>query len=121
MTLAKRLDALEKLAKAATPGPWNTRDYGGRCLQDHAHGFGKCNYVVHCYGDSTTVLSRMLDEGTPWIAADHSDAIIAGQWEYETGGVKKMEDAAYIAAANPSAILALIGEVRELLKEETDG
>ncbi len=64
------LDELERLAKAATPGPWHSTRLGDVSPED---------------------------EHDPLICEPMSDA-----------------DAAFIASANPSTILALITEVRAL-------
>lgn len=93
-TLSSRLDALEKLAKAATPGPW--WHYRNKLRPN----FGGIINEVQCRGKCPIV---------KWSGFDDSDR----------SEKKHSANAAYIAAANPSAILALIGEVRELLGKET--
>jgi hypothetical protein len=75
------LDKLERLARAATPGPWRQRE-------QRDDGSTLASYEQGCFVESPNM---------------------AG------------EDAAYIAAANPSVVLALIerlrrlGEVRNIL------
>ena len=79
------LDALEKLADEATPGPWNDSghsidDFDAECMM-------RMEWIVN---------------GTP--ADGEEDAINANY----------RADAAFIAAANPTTIKALIAEVRNL-------
>lgn len=68
------LDALEAAAKAATPGPWNTKE-GPDFSEIFAH-----------------------DKNIALIGSQHADA-------------------AYIAAANPAAVLELIAELRQTRAE----
>lgn len=74
----EELDALEQLARAATPGPWTMRRLG-------------TSYAYY----------------TPAEPKYQS-------WEIDSSGPMSDVDAAYIAAANPAAVLDLIKRVREL-------
>jgi hypothetical protein len=71
------IDALEALAKAATPGPWEGSAYGG----------------VHPTGRGGSIVTALTK---------------SGMYDGWAG------NAPYIAAANPTAILALVAEVRAL-------
>jgi hypothetical protein len=90
------LDELERLARNATPGPWFAADWGND------------------FGDNLTT-----------IEAQEPEVLYAGQSSIWPDGIQKLriaeteegerpiEDAAYIAAANPAVILELIRMVRE--------
>lgn len=87
------LDALEKLADEATPGPWEPVSISG-------------------YGSPFSI--RM---------AYQSDNPNASKTHYGIQSVRTRGDAHFIAAANPATIKALIAELREargLLKEALD-
>jgi hypothetical protein len=77
----ERLDALEALAKAATPGPW---------YDDEGE--------VVCDAKDWPLVSRIDADGT--VCTEGTAA-----------------DIAYIAAANPATMLALIARLREAKKE----
>lgn len=80
----EEIEALLKLADAATPGPWTVCDY------------------------------RKFDK--PWVYVDASNGdsiaemVFANGYEPMPGG----ENAAFIAAANPAAIIALLDELDAL-------
>lgn len=81
------IEELKRLAEAATPGPWNKHYEGGG---DHVVMRGECEVAV-CSGPS------------PFSDTD----------DYENTA----ENAAYIAAVNPQAILALIEEIEDLRRQ----
>lgn len=83
------LDELERLAKAATKGPWRTHMLFSQ---------GERPDVAIC-GDGTTVVAA---DGFPWHRAPWRDYAAV------------TNDAAYIAAANPAVILELVAELRRL-------
>ncbi|WP_067198891.1 ead/Ea22-like family protein [Microbacterium sp. XT11] len=83
------LDALEALAKAATPGPWVLDNSGWSrpySVPDRIAGGISEN-------DWTNVITPQDEQG-------------GGSWSRD-------EDAEYIAAADPSTVLALIAELRQ--------
>jgi len=92
------INELEKLAKAATPGPWvgDTQGWDGHAQR-----------IIYVADGSYKTLAK-----------------ITGKWD----GFEKDQDAntKFIAAANPEVVLALIKvvrlakEVEELHHEETD-
>lgn len=87
------LDELERLAKAATPGPW---------FQTGAPWFR----------DGSGVLAGSPDGNVAYLIADTDDFGLPRD-EYEgfpLGG--KEDDAAYIASANPATILRLLSLAR---------
>ena len=71
------INELEKLAKAATPGPWRQSEHEHLkdCIMTHGS-----NPVIYC--DEVPIMA--------------------------------LEDAAYVAAANPQTILAMIELMREM-------
>lgn len=88
------LDKLEQLAGAATPGPWEADIHGNQCLgihRPHNHPIDADHFDFDdCPANGAIVVT---DGGYyPPVAAD----------------------AAFIAAANPAAVLELIAEVRRL-------
>lgn len=89
------LDALEKLADEATPGPWTT-DSGDGPLDDNAK--FQSNAQVLIYSDEDCDIHPVADA-----SCNHSC-----RTEDEQAA-----NAAFIAAANPATIKALIAELKE--------
>lgn len=89
------LDGLEKLAKAATPGPWGKIGVPYYefwiVREDEVEGFSHKHVI----------------------ASVEADNCIEGSYYVNT---QREANAAYIAAANPQAILDLISTNRELVK-----
>jgi hypothetical protein len=79
------LDKLERLARAATPGPWKWRE--------------ECGSVS---------LDRVVSDDERGIGEHVAFAAPCG---YENSSII-IEDAAVIAAASPDAVLAMIARVR---------
>ena len=98
MTKQER-DKLRDLALAATPGEWdqkNTTDVFGPLAGDS--------------GDGT-----MADSSDAWMIADCSVGLTSVNGELATMDVKiQRRNAAYIAAANPATLLALLDRIDEL-------
>ena len=95
------LDELERLAKAATPGPWDATTAGGtrRLTLTTAP-------VPHAeYGQTRELIASfsVVYVGTPPDARGRAaeDSIVQGE-----------ANAAFAAAANPAVVLALIDELR---------
>jgi len=89
MTEPPDLTALRALADAATPGPWQAQEEPNAVL------YGNGMFVFYAR-------VRNSSEEYPWIEGKSSEVVI------------KPEDAAYIAAANPEAITALLDEIERL-------
>ena len=83
------IDKLETIARAATPGEWE-------CGEDNAAG-------VNIFGDAL------------WIATVHQNGD-ESEWDY-ISSKQMMKNATFIAAANPTAVLELITELRQTRKE----
>lgn len=81
------LDDIERKAKAATPGPWEAPDHP--------------ESVVDVW---TAEPLRAIDDRA------------AKEWDHPTAITPSIRgcDGAFIAAANPQAVLALVAEVRQL-------
>ena len=99
-------DELEKLAMAATPGPWlwETNKYG---IQLYSPPNGKCTVMDFARRGMHGAQPRFSNRtgqplGGVMLTAD------------EIGDLNTNADASYIAAANPSAILEIIAEVKQL-------
>ncbi len=82
------LDELERIARAATPGPWEARPPHGWPVRDDG-----------------------WDEFLIFHGPDTSDTITPGGGEHGDYGLTA-EDAAHIATFDPQAVLALIERVR---------
>jgi hypothetical protein len=96
------LDALEKLARAASPGPWRVGFVNATCTLNHAHAWGECDYRVRGYAGATGVAVDV-----PVGASAHEGITVVG---FEQAGP---QDSAFIAAANPQTVLALIQMARD--------
>ena len=85
-----QLDELEKLAGEATPGPWRVEE---------------APIVAGYYGGINAA------DGSTIVIATDFVCLECGEFTGECG-IERKEDAAFIAAANPAVVLALIAEVR---------
>lgn len=97
------LDALESLAKSATAGPWvvRTAEYTIATLVQTKHIAREI---------ATEAIHPESQDHAPIVATVHRIAV--EEWA-RYGVHMSAEDAAYIAAANPAVILALIERLRE--------
>jgi hypothetical protein len=113
--------ALRRLAMAATAGPWRIGCPVFRCVLDHGpgnhHGGPDCRYTFQAWDTDTTSISVAANLGPHDTSPDNIG--VAGMWDYEQGGIRNEQDAHYIAAANPAAILALLNEF-DLASAERD-
>lgn len=90
------LERLEALARAATPGPWFCNDW--------QRDGGPDTWTVEAHR------REILSSGQSSIWPGGIEKIQIANTEY---GERPIEDAAFIAAANPATILSLIQRVRE--------
>ena len=100
----KLLDRLEDCARRATPGPWAADAHWGLPWE-----VGTVT-LPDGYLDSNEVTDRVMVATTD---------VRQGNAEGATGGVQLdldgcINDARFIAAANPAVVLALVAEVRRL-------
>lgn len=87
------IDKIESLAKAATPGPWRGDRFDGTVKYDIVAGdYPNGAYTIICHGDN----GNACDGGYGFTSA---------------------ENEAYVLAANPDTILALVAEVRRLRED----
>lgn len=106
------LDKLEALAKAATPGPWTVR-LDGTCSGTWPHIDAA---EPDEYGDPVTVAE--LPTSHVETSAARESGEMPGSYEEKPhrfepiDGAPSLVDAAYIAAANPITVLALIAQAR---------
>lgn len=120
------LDRLRRLAEGATPGPW---EVGNRyliagCIYD---GGTRCGY---CSPDNPLIWEGRRDingemmkahvhTGEPYSyhtivtfdAATGEAVTIAGNYDYEDGGIISLPDADFIAACSPETILGLLNMI----------
>lgn len=89
------IEELKRLAEAATPGPW---EYDHGCIADNGKAIIS-EYFVRLDGDDVSIAANIIDP--------------------ESCRPSK-SNAAYIAAANPSAVLELIRQRDELLVAAKD-
>lgn len=85
------LDELEKLARAATPGPWR--------------GYGEGEYPR---GGGLFVCHGWMPMSNAYVCAGHDREAEKKGLQRETGDMK------FIAAANPQVVLRLIEELKQL-------
>jgi hypothetical protein len=109
---AERLEELERLARQATSGKWRAGRPSGRCLLQHEHGHGRCDYRLTDYVGDVGVAVE-VERGRPC-----AEALVVVQGTDEEGECASAADSAYIAAADPATVLALIARIRELENRE---
>lgn len=100
-TASVDIEELEKLAKAATPGPWEWENPE----TDNPRAEGEWNSALRTVEEFPSHYGP-LSKGILHAELDSNDNMDA--------------DAAFIAAANPQAILALISEKRALERDLTE-
>lgn len=103
------LDALEAAAREASPGPWTGTTIGTKSQRDAAGSVYEA------------VMARRLPDNPDLEFTDMSWVQVAAGDDYLNvalvgNGAKGPENAAYIAAADPATVLALIERIRELEK-----
>lgn len=118
------LDELERLASKATPGPWRVGVPLFRC-QNPAHKPAR-HVTAECvhrflewWDGGGEVISRDIGY-TETSTKKDEPPVIAGMWDYELGGIQEPADAAFIAAANPDTVRALVAEVKRLRAMQPD-
>lgn len=116
MLTEERLAAIEARCQKATPGPWRVGGPSFRCVLVHGangrHGQGNCRYTFSGWFDNDHEISA--DRGyTASNEQGDTSSMIAGTYDYDTGGILVREDAEFIAAAR-SDVPSLIAEVRRL-------
>jgi hypothetical protein len=82
------------------------------------HERGECRYTFNGWLNGTEQIYRDIAYRHTDVPDDNDQ--VAGTWDYEEGGIRKPADAAYIVAASPDVILALLDELdtlRERLAE----
>lgn len=102
---------LRTLAEAATPGPWADKGVSRSCMLDHKHAAGKCIYDNVTFYEDDHVITQAVAPFTE----------VAGNYDYEEGGIIKRADQLYIAACSPDVVLALLDALERkdnLLREQ---
>jgi hypothetical protein len=109
-------ESIRQRVEAATPGPWRQGHWSGRCHLQHEgtrfHPGGKgCVYDPEFYPDTVT------------ISTAEPGSLVAGQWDYEYGGIREPDDAAFVAHARqdiPALLAAMDGLVLALEQMERE-
>lgn len=96
------LTELKKLAKAATPGPWDADCDEGEGEVEVNAGTARTSWVDHGNGIMT---------GTPPRSWRVTDRIVERDDLWDEDFEQAAADADFIAAANPSTVLALIAQI----------
>lgn len=99
--MTDRLDEIKERASRATPGPWRLGTTTYRCKLDHGkgtggHGGSECIYTFDGWWESGCGYDVSVDK-EPATRNEDDESLICGQWNYEYGGVKKKDDAEFIA------------------------
>jgi hypothetical protein len=112
------LDELEKVARAATPGPWAWENLGSKG--------GNC-WIVGCAYDndgqplSGQIFSEVYDEAADKfieVVGHHVEVIMSE--EGEMGARADTDDARFIAKFDPPTVLEMIAELRALRAKLSD-
>lgn len=110
------LDAVEALARNATPGPWAAvHDHHTCYLDDEAdceHSDSPITKRIEWHEGVDGALHDAVHHTHASYDSHWIDPDVAGNYDYEDGGIIHTVDAEYIAAANPSAVLTLIADLR---------
>jgi hypothetical protein len=121
------LDRLDALAGAATQGPWSRGDRWHVAGVNGRFGKDRCAYCGH-HGqptwigqrdiNGTKMLAHVHTDDEPWhktsVYAEREDGPVTVIVETDEYGEMTDEDAAFIVAADPTTVLALTAELRDL-------
>jgi hypothetical protein len=112
---------IREAAERATPGPWRYGYPRFTCKLQHSGphhpGPPECRYTFDGWEDGC---GRSVYRDQEPSSSDDDSSLIAGQWDYDIGGIRHDVDAAYIAAADPTTVLALLAERDRLQRERDD-
>lgn len=100
------IEGLAALEKAATPGKWRQGYVFFSCKLDHGtapdgrkelHGRGKCKYTFDEWADDAI---HIINHDPGYTANDEQtpDSGVAGNYDYEQGGIIRKEDSDLICA-----------------------
>lgn len=122
--MTDRLDEIDALLDAATPGPWERGDvWAWAGVKPEMFGPGCCAYCERMGApvwtgqadiNGTRMLAHKHRDPDPY-GTDHEisaeDGLVCGNYDVGSGGVIRAEDAALIAVA-PTALRDLVAAVR---------
>ena len=107
------LAELRRLAEAATPGPW-TFEAPKRFEVHIERELCRCSGV----GDEYEFVSETADGHVHLWHESHiiyaGEEVVAGNYDYEDGGIIERRDRDYIAAANPATVLGLLDRLTHM-------
>jgi hypothetical protein len=104
-----RIEDIQARVDVATAGPWRKGWPSFYCTLDHQHGGRKCVYQFHGWNENEhEIFQDGLADGDVG-----SGVKIAGNYDYEEGGIVKSDDADFIAHARED-MPWLLARVRSL-------
>ena len=104
---------LRRLAEDATPGPWRFE------APERSEVHGKCE-LCPCSGgrDDYEFVSESADRHVHLWHESHiiyaGEKVVAGNYDYEDGGIIERRDRDYIAAASPDVVLGLLDRLAHM-------
>lgn len=122
MSLQDTVEKLRKLEAEATPSPWRQGYVFFSCKMDHGvtpdgkkvlHGQGECRYTLDGWSDDAYHIINQ-DPGYGQNDEPLPDTQVAGNCDYEEGGIVKKEDTAVICALRNAApaLLQVLSQFR---------
>ena len=106
---------LRRLAEAATPGPWTFE--APERLEVHIK---REDCLCSGVSDEYEFVSESADRHVHLRREIHiiyaGEKVVAGNYDYEEGGIIERRDRDYIAAANPATVLGLLDSLAHITK-----
>jgi hypothetical protein len=104
------LDAIEQLARAATPGPYQS-DLDMFSMDEGINAIVSNVGTTILFAAETDVMPHRRSDDEPWTAEDRAKR--DEQWA-KARETQELRDAQYIAAVSPDVVLSLLAELRKL-------
>ena len=99
-----KIDALYEAAQKATPGPWRIATPDIRCVLSHSlHGRGECDYMFQGWTEPSHYYESLGQD----ISSEATREIVVDAVGEMDRNLSE-QDAAYIAAADPQTVMALV-------------
>jgi hypothetical protein len=107
------LDAIEQLARAATPGPYQS-DLDMFSMDEGINAIVSNVGTTILFAAETDVMPHRRSDDEPWTAEDRAKR--DEQWA-KARETQELRDAHYIAAVSPDVVLSLLAELRKLRRD----